>query len=133
METSVSFDSELFAPFLPEDAQVNPRVYGAELAFWLARQLAARGVVTSYPNYEDWGWFIEYRTDAGDEYWLCCGNREGAQDQWLCFLDAKARRCFGRSKPPPESAAALLEALRAILDATPEIVNIVWSDEEYGV
>ena len=46
MEASVIFDSDLFAPFLPDDAQVNPRVYGAELAFWLFRQLAARGIVT---------------------------------------------------------------------------------------
>src|SRR4029079_14060405 len=52
------FRSTRFAPVLPDDAQVNPQVYGAELAFWLCTELAKRGVMTSYPDFEDWGWFI---------------------------------------------------------------------------
>ena len=55
----VDFHSDAFAPVLPEDSQVNPEVYGAELAFWLCTELAKRGVVTSYPEYEDWGWYID--------------------------------------------------------------------------
>ena len=50
------FRSTKFAPVLPDDSQVNPQVYGAELAFWLCTELAKRGIVTSYPNFEDWGW-----------------------------------------------------------------------------
>jgi hypothetical protein len=46
MDTSVEFRSPLFTPFLSEDAQVNPGVYGAELAFWLAQRLAAIGIHT---------------------------------------------------------------------------------------
>ena len=132
MKTSVEFDSELFKPFLPEESQVNPRVYGAELAFWLSRQLAARGVVTSYPNFEDWGWFIEYITDSGDEYWLCCGNREGEDNKWLCFLNAKAKSLFGRNKAKAENAKLLLDTLKHLLDETPEITSIKWAAEEYG-
>lgn len=30
-------------PEVPEVCQVNPRVYGAELAYWLGAALAARG------------------------------------------------------------------------------------------
>jgi hypothetical protein len=55
MKISVDFESNMFSPFLPGDAQVNPGVYGAELAYWLSRQLAQRGMPTSYPQYEDWG------------------------------------------------------------------------------
>lgn len=132
MDTSVEFDSPLFRPFLPEDAQVNPQVYGAELAFWLARELAARGVATSYPEYEDWGWFLEYITDAGDEYWLCCGNREGGDDRWLCYLNPKAKGFFGRNKARVENARPLLEALRRVLEETPEITHVRWSSETYG-
>lgn len=55
IELAVEFDSELFKPFLPDDAQVNPQVYGAELAFWLSKNLALKGVITSYPVGEDWG------------------------------------------------------------------------------
>ncbi len=132
MKTSVEFDSDLFKPFLPDDSQVNPKVYGAELAFWLSRQLAAKGIVTSYPNYEDWGWFIEYITDDEDEYWLCCGNREGANNKWLCYLNAKAKSFFGRNKAKPENAKPLLNALKFILDECPGITGVSWSEDAYG-
>ena len=81
METSVDFESTMFSPFLPGEAQVNPGLYGAELAFWLSRQLARRGTLMSYPEFEDWGWFIEYSTEHDYEYWLCCANIDGAQDK----------------------------------------------------
>ncbi|MGR9116219.1 MAG: hypothetical protein ACU85E_10670 [Gammaproteobacteria bacterium] len=70
-QSSVEFGSELFKPFLPEVSQVNPSVYGAELEFRLARQLAERGIVMPSPEYEVWVWYIENMTDTGDEYWLC--------------------------------------------------------------
>ena len=47
MDTCVDFESRLFAPFLSEEGQVNPQVYGAELAWWLSRELAQEGVETS--------------------------------------------------------------------------------------
>ncbi|MFW2438016.1 MAG: hypothetical protein ACN4GR_01445 [Arenicellales bacterium] len=130
METSVAFDAECFAPFLPEESQVNPAVYGAELAFWLARELAEAGVVTSYPNYEDWGWFIEYITDEGDEYWLCCGNREGSKDKWLCYLDPKAKSLFGRNRADVENALPLLRGLKSVLGKSQAVTNVVWSEVE---
>lgn len=39
IDKCVSFESHLFEPFLSEEGQVNPRVYGAELAWWLSREL----------------------------------------------------------------------------------------------
>ena len=132
MAASVEFDSDLFSPFLPEDSQVNPEVYGAELAFWLAQQLAGVGVVTSYPNYEDWGWFIEYITNEGDEYWLCCGNREGEKEKWCCYLNPKAKSLFGRNKADIKNALPLLNGLKSVLDNTQGIANVIWSDEAYS-
>lgn len=126
MKTSVDFVSNLFAPFLPDEAQVNPGVYGAELAFWLARQLAQRGIVTSYPQYEDWGWFIEYTTADGDEHWLCCVNRDGATDEWRCVLRPRSRSLFGRNKAPVGGARPLLDALHALLAETPGIHDVTW-------
>jgi hypothetical protein len=127
METNVEFDSVLFTPYLPEDSQVNPRVYGAELAFWLSRKLAERGVVTSYPNFEDWGWLLEYSTEVDDEYRLCCGNRDGASDKWQCFLMPRAKSFFGRNKASLANAAPLMSALRQILENEKSIYNIAWS------
>jgi hypothetical protein len=130
MDTTVDFESKLFHPFLPEDSQVNPQIYGAELAFWLSRKLAEKGVFTSYPEFEDWGWFIEYITEDGDEYMLCCANRDGANDLWRCFLVPKSKGLFGRGKAKPENAVLLLKSLQVVLAAEQEIQNIKWSSEQ---
>jgi hypothetical protein len=124
----VHFESELFAPFLPEDCQVNPEAYGAELAMWMARKLAERGVYTSYPNFEDWGWFIEYVREPDDEFWLICVNRDGAKHLWTCALEAKGKSLFGRKKPPIERARPLLEAVEVILTAERAVKNVNWSE-----
>ena len=92
------FRSARFAPVLPDDCQVNPGVYGAELAFWLCSELAQRGVITSYPESEDWGWYIEYSAESGAEFAVDCGNVGGASDQWLLCLRRFGRKLFGRNK-----------------------------------
>lgn len=118
----------MFRPYLPDDAQVNPSVYGAELAFWLSRQLAQRGVVTSYPNYEDWGWFIEYNTEDGNEYWLCCANRDKAQDKWRCYLEPRARNFFGRNRAPLEGGRLLMQVLHDLLAEESGISHVTWGE-----
>lgn len=130
MDTCVDFRSALFRPFLSEEAQVNPGCYGAELAWWLSRELAQRGVETSYPNFEDWGWFVEYIVDD-NEYWLCCGNVTGETDSWRIYLECKGRGLFGRNKAPVEAAAPLLDAVSAVLAASPDIREIQWSRDAY--
>ena len=128
MNTCVEFTSELFEPFLSESSQVNPECYGAELAWWLSSELAKRGIETSYPNYEDWGWFIEFFADD-NEYWLCCGNVGGSNRHWRICLDRKAKSMFGRNKAPVEVAVPLLKTLANLLSETTGITNIEWSAE----
>lgn len=128
MKTEVTFSSERFRPVLPEECQVNPGRYGAELAYWLCGALARNGVVTSYPNYEDWGWFLEYDGTDGDEYRLCCGNVDGVDDRWMCFLDPKGKGLFGSRKAPVEKAKPLLDALGRLLEADAGVSDIEWSD-----
>ncbi len=70
----IEFSSSKFLPLLPEDCQGNPGVYGFELAWWLAQELAARGVVTSYPLGEDWGWLIEHTNQGEDEFTIGCSS-----------------------------------------------------------
>jgi hypothetical protein len=122
----VTFKSARFRPVLPDDSQVNPGVYGAELAWWLCLQLAQAGVFTSYPVAEDWGWLLEFITAEGGEYWLGCGNVDGVDDQWLCFLEAKGQGLLGRRKPPLEGAAPLLQALAQVLAAEPSVSDVEW-------
>jgi hypothetical protein len=128
MDTTVVFKTELFQPFLPEDSQVNPKVYGAELAYWLAEELAGKGIYTSYPEYEDWGWFIEFIVED-NEYWLCCGNSKDEENTWTCFLKRHSKGFINKTIAPLEPAIPLLNAVRLLLEETPQISNIEWTSE----
>lgn len=70
----IEFTSDRFLPALPEACQANPGAYGFELAWWLARALAARGVPTSYPLGEDWGWLIERSDEQEREFSIGCAS-----------------------------------------------------------
>lgn len=120
------FTSPTFAPVLPDECQVNPGVYGAELAFWLCSTLARLGVVTSYPEYEDWGWYIEYSTRDGAEFALHCGNVSGSSDRWLISLRRFGRGLFGREKPLYSEAGRLVEAVKRVLEAEPDVSDLEW-------
>jgi hypothetical protein len=126
---TVIFKSLRFRPVLPEDSQVNPGRYGAELAFWLCLELAKLNLITSYPNYEDWGWFLEYTSGHGEEFRLCCGNIDGTDDEWQCFVEPLSKGFF-KGKADLASASRLLEAVDQILKATPDITEIEWTRDE---
>jgi hypothetical protein len=126
----VEFRSAKFAPVLPEDSQVNPQVYGAELAYWLCVELAKRGLVTTYPENEDWGWFIEYFPEPGSEFAVHCGNVGGAKDHWLLSLRRYGRKLFGRDKPPYSRAEPLVMGIKRLLEGEAEITDIKWLHEE---
>ena len=128
MNTCVEFSSSYFRPILSDDSQVNPGCYGAELAWWLCQELAKRGVETSYPNFEDWGWFVEYIVDD-KEYWLCCGNVQGETDRWRIFLNAKAKGLFGRNRAAVEAAGELLSGVSKLLESADFISGIKWNAE----
>lgn len=120
------FRSEHFAPVLPEDCQVNPQVYGAELAYWLCIELARKGIATSYPNAEDWGWFIEFLPETGSEFAIHCGNVAGERNRWLLSLRRHARKMFGRDKPPYEEAAQLVGAIKDLLEGAAHVSELEW-------
>jgi hypothetical protein len=120
------FTSRKFAPFLPDEAQVNPGVYGAELAFWLAERLADLGIVTSYPQNEDWGWYLEYLLPSGSEFAVHCSNTSGATDTWQLHLFRQGRKLFGRDPPPFGEARPLVDAIRRTLEAEADLVNLQW-------
>lgn len=120
------FRSNRFSPVLPERCQVNPGVYGAELAFWLCTELARRGVATGYPNFEDWGWYIEYVTEDGSEFAVHCGNITGSDDRWLLSLRRFGRKLFGRDKPPYSDAEPLIEGIQAALRSEKSVSALKW-------
>lgn len=122
----VEFRSEMFSPFLPEESQVNPEVYGAELAYWVSEQLAKRECAPMYPGSEDWGWYVEWFANSGAEFALHCRNVEGSKDRWLISLRRYARKMFGRDKPPFDEASPIVKALREAIEAESLIVDVKW-------
>jgi len=70
----IEFSSAKFLPTLPVACQSNPGVYGFELALWLAQGLGRRGIATSYPAPEDWGWLIEYELAEGASFLIGCAS-----------------------------------------------------------
>lgn len=118
----IEFSSAEFLPCLPEQCQANPGVYGFELALWLSRALAERGLVTSYPLGEDWGWFIEH-LDGETEIMIGCSSvaeeGEGYRGEpitWGIFVKPRRslkQRLQGRSPEGP--VRRLTEAIEAVL------------------
>lgn len=89
----VEFTTDRFLPRLPEQCQTNPGAYGFELALWLAQRLLDRGIVTSYPQSEDWGWLIEFTDDDETEIRIGCSSMaaegegyEGKPIGWSVFV-----------------------------------------------
>jgi hypothetical protein len=118
---------------LPEECQVNPDTYGAELAWWLCTRLyTERGIVTSYPNQEDWVWFLDYSTEDGAEFALHCVNVAGTTDRWLVSLRRFGRKMFGRDKPEFALADDLVRAVRELLEAEGSVTELEWRFDEAG-
>jgi hypothetical protein len=74
MNWGIEFVTAKFLPTLPEDCQINPGRYGFELALWLAQALSRQGIVTSYPNDEDWAWFLDYEPSDELNLTICCAS-----------------------------------------------------------
>ena len=117
----IEFTSSDFLPYLPEDAQVNPGVYGFELAHWLSRALAERGVITSYPVGEDWGWLIEY-IEGELEVTIGCSSMAdegegytGRPIAWSVFVKPQSsiKKLFGRREAAVP--ARVTDTIQAVL------------------
>ena len=126
MRDIAAFRSGRFKPILPDTCQVNPRRYGAELAFWLAGKLAQQGVVTSYPVAEDWGWMLSFDAGQGVVFHILCGNIDGSDEHWGLSLGRKGTGWFGRAAASFEAAQPLVNAIRFVLHAAVPSQDIDW-------
>ena len=120
------FKSGRFLPILPDKCQVNPRTYGAELAFWLAGKLAQQGIVTSYPEPEDWCWMLEFEADERAFFQIICSNVEGSDQHWSISIARCGRGWFNRATPSFEKAQGLVNAIRFVLYAAVPPEDIDW-------
>jgi hypothetical protein len=122
---AIEFTSDKFRPYLPEDAQVNPGVYGFELATWLSQALMRSGLATSYPISEDWGWFIEYISEADEELMIACASQSEAGEgegkkplDWHIFI--RQRKKPNKKKVTPSAP----EATKMVGDAIMSVLSV---------
>jgi len=112
---TISFSSDLFKPYLPEECQVNPNLFGFELANWLSQQLAHKGIVTSYPNEEDFAWYLSWSDDAKRALLIFCGGSlEESQYQWQIFLK-ESRGWFSKQKISNQEIEGFYQIIITIL------------------
>ena len=127
MKTQVEFRSSQFPPYDGEEDEINPGLWGKRLTEYLARKLDERGIETEKMTVEDWGCYLPIRND-GFRLALCCGHQSGDDDEFLVFADPskpKIKKLF-RTIDATAQLTGLLEALRQILEADPEIHDIQW-------
>jgi hypothetical protein len=127
------FTSHLFAVELGEDDEVNPGVYGRQLAAWLKNQLEQRGYAVEPVIAEDWGRCLMLSRNPF-RLWVGCGNTQhhpsgdvgGGEIIWHCFPAAEVP-FFGRLFGKPDTASALSrlnEELGSILGQHPAITMV---------
>jgi hypothetical protein len=124
---TVRFRSKIFKPLRPEEEQVNPGVYGEELACWLSEHLTDTAGIKPRVDFEDFAWLVELPFGDGTA-WLFCTNEYGSDELWMIDV-REAPRLLGwlrRPKLQPEVLFELCSTVHAILGAEPSISEIEW-------
>jgi len=146
MKTMVNFKSSAFPKYPNEDDEiVNSNRWGKRLAEFIRDGLPRFGVETSDILCEDWGWLVNTKNDAFP-VWIGCGPvddfegddanpdgdpAEGLVVEFAVFVTAGPgflQRIFKRVDPKPVLERTS-SALRGLLESSPEITDIIWSDD----
>ncbi len=123
------FKSSLFAIEPGEDAEVNPGIYGRQLAVWLKDKLEERGHRIERVAAEDWGRCLLCANESF-KLWIGVGSETEAgpappaeEVTWHCFAVAEVpllKRLLGNEEA--KAAQVKLDAsLRGILEDEPKI------------
>jgi hypothetical protein len=131
------FKSSLFAIEPGEDDEINPGIYGRQLALWLKRKLEAGGHAVEPVINEDWGRCLMCQRSpfalwvgvASVEAESPDGGGVPARDAviWHCFAVAEGglrMRMFGKKNEIEASRAKLDAALQSILRTEPGILLV---------
>lgn len=130
MKTHVEFRSAKFPPYVGEE-EINPGVWGRRLTEYLAEHLLERGIVCEEMSIEDWGCYLPIRNE-GFRLALCCGHQAEADYQFLVFTvpsAPKVRKWFRTIDATPQ-LTRVLDAVREILAADPDILDIDWLEPQ---
>jgi hypothetical protein len=131
MHTQVEFRSSKFPPYEGEEEEINPGLWGKRLTEYLAQKLAERGIETEEFTVEDWGCYLPVKNE-GFRLALCCGHQDGDEDQFLIFTEPSTPKVkkFFRTIDATAPLTRLLDAVREILSADPDIREIVWCNPQ---
>ena len=129
MKTQVEFRSSQFPPFEGEEEEINPGLWGKRLAEYLVEKLTEKGVMTDQIVPEDWGYYIPIKNEAF-RLGLFCGHQNGDDDEFLCFTDPDKPviKKFFKKIDATQQLTQLTGALKEILEADPEIREIIWTE-----
>jgi hypothetical protein len=128
------FKSTLFEIEAGEDDEINPGIFGRQLARWLKTKLQGQGYVVEDIINEDWGRCLMcQRTPFW--LWVGVGNlQDGLPPQpqsisakevvWHCFVTTELTffmRLFGKRAEVDAARTRLASTLRDILESEPAI------------
>ncbi|SOD50219.1 hypothetical protein [Pseudoxanthomonas wuyuanensis] len=114
------FKSTLFEIEPGEDEEVNPRIYGRQLAHWLKPQLERHGYAVADVFPEDWGWCVECNCES-HRLFVACGSIEdfdAKPDDPLPSKESVTWHCF------PAAEVPFLSRLLKRIDTGPELSRL---------
>jgi hypothetical protein len=126
------FKSSLFEIEPGEDDEINPGIYGRQLAAWLRKKLDERGFPVEDILNEDWGRCLMCQRSPFS-LWVGVGSvtesETAAKDDvvWHCFAVTEGglrMRMFGKKNEIEATRAKLDATLQSILRSEPAILLV---------
>ncbi|MBK8386737.1 MAG: hypothetical protein IPL11_14305 [Candidatus Accumulibacter sp.] len=130
MRAQVEFVSADFPPYPGEDQGPTPGRFGQRLAEFLAQELPAHGFPVLSVTVHMWGFKVALE-NTDYPLWLGCGNYEGHENGFLCFLEPATpfvRKWF-RKLPNAPTIERLAIAVETILQSSGKVSNLRWWSE----
>jgi hypothetical protein len=124
------FKSSLFEVEPGEDDEINPGIYGRQLAVWMKKQLEARGYTVDDVINEDWGRCLMCQRSPFSLWVGVSSVTETAMKDevvWHCFAVTEGglrMRMFGNKNEIEATRAKLDAALESILRAEPAVLLV---------
>jgi hypothetical protein len=122
------FKTARFNLIVVKDHFINPCCFGEDLAVWLRDKLVEKGVKSSAPSQEDWGWYLNVNYFQ-DSYFLgMSGNADqqgGDKGEWRIIVKKKRslwQWLSGKGKILEDDC--MLRLIEEILTAEPDFREI---------
>jgi hypothetical protein len=105
--------------------------YGKRLAVFLSDALRRHGFAVLRVCPEDWGWRIDLE-NADFPLWVGCGNYEGHENGFVCFIEPTrpvVRRLL-KKIPTTDTVERLASVLQTILEQSGKVQRMRWWTED---